>query len=62
MITINELLLRERQKFTTLSKVGTFKGSNSGEGPACSAMCLILDFGYATFINPVDVLGKLRLN
>ena len=60
--TVNELLIREGQKLFGLSKVGTFKGSNSGECPACATMCLILDFGYTTFINPVDVLGKKRPN
>ena len=32
--TINELLLREVQKLTRLSKVGTLEGTDGGESPA----------------------------
>ena len=51
-ITVNELLLRERQEFSCFSKVGTFDSSNGGESPACAAMYLILYWGNTTFLNP----------
>ena len=57
--TINELLLRERQKFSGLRKVGTLHGSYSGKGPACAATVLIFDWGNTTSLNPVDLLGKI---
>ena len=58
-IAVNQMLLRERKELSGFGKVGTFDGSNCGEGPACAAAVLILDRGNTPFLNPVDVLGRI---
>ena len=60
-IAINELLLRKGKEFSRFNIVGTFKGCNGGEGPACAASYLVLDWGYSTSFNPVNVTGKCGL-
>ena len=56
------MLLREGQKFFVFSKVSSLEGSNGGEGPAWAAVSLILDWGYTTSLNPVDVVGRIVLD
>jgi len=65
---IDELLLGEGHKFAVSDEVGSLEGSGGGEGPARSALSLILDGGDGTGINPVDgsggvlnVVGELGL-
>ena len=59
--TVDELLLREGNKFSRFYKVGTLEGSNCGKGPACSAMCLVFDWGNSTSLYPIYVIGKIGL-
>ena len=50
---IDELLLREGVKLSGLDLVSTFEGTSGGEGPAGSALSLVLDGGDGTFGSPV---------
>ena len=59
--TVYELLVREAQKLSSFYKVGTFESSYGGEGPACAAMSLVLDWGYTTSLNPVDRIGNFSI-
>ena len=59
--TVDELLLREGNKFSRFYKVGTLEDSNCGKGPACSAMCLVFDWGNSTSLYPIYVIGKIGL-
>ena len=61
MITVNQLLFRERKELSRFNKLGAFEGSNAGEGPACAASVLIFDRGDCTILNPINVFGKVRL-
>lgn len=51
---VNELLLREWQKFSWGNEVGALKRSSRGEGPAWSALALVFDWCYGTSSNPVN--------
>jgi len=62
-IASDELLLRERLEGAVSDLVGTFHGTSGREGPARSALSLILDWGDGTSGNPVDgVLSNLVLS
>jgi len=43
-VTINNLLLRETQKLSSLNKVSRFNDCNSRESPARSALTLVLNW------------------
>ena len=51
---VNQVLRRERNKFTRGHKVSTFHGASGREGPAGVARALELDFCDGTSGNPVD--------
>jgi len=51
---VNELLLRERDKLARFDLVSTLKSTGGGEGPAGTALALILNGGDSTFVSPVD--------
>ena len=54
---VEELLLREGFQDSILEEVRAFNGTGGGEGPARSAMCLILDFSDGSLGSPVDLIG-----
>ena len=60
-VTIDELLLGERQEFFGFGIVSTLNGSNSGKGPGCAATSNVFDWGNTSSINPIDVIGKFLL-
>ena len=41
------------------SIVGSLEGSDRREGPACTAMCLVLDWGNTTSLNPVYIIWEI---
>jgi len=54
---IDKVLFREGMKFALLVSEDTFSGLDSGEGPAGTALSLILDLVDAAFVTPVDAFG-----
>jgi len=56
MITINKLLLREDRKFTMSNLVDTLHIASNREGPAATAVALVLDRSHSTIFNPVLLL------
>ena len=48
------MLLRERQEFSGVDEDVSFSGSSGGEGPARTALSLILDWGDGTSGLPID--------
>jgi len=53
-IAVNELLLGEGKEISTLDEMSSLDGASSGEGPARSALTLVLDGVDGTSIDPVD--------
>ena len=51
---INELLLRERHELSSLDGNGTLDRAGGGEGPAGSALALILDISHSILGSPID--------
>jgi hypothetical protein len=51
---VNQLLLRERNKLSSLEGMSSFNGSSGGERPARSTLSLVLDGGNSVVISPVD--------
>jgi hypothetical protein len=58
--TVNKLLLSEREQVAGLDLPGAFKSGNGGEGPAGTALTLVLDGVDGTGVDPVDTLGEGR--
>lgn len=58
---VNELLLGERDKFTSLDEVSTFETTSGGESPAGTTRTLILDRGDSTSVDPVNAGGEVGL-
>ena len=56
---IYELLLRKLQEFSCFSVVGTFEGSDGGEGIACTASSLVLDWAIKSLFNPIERRGNV---
>jgi len=54
LVAVNELLLGERQKSASLDEVTSFKGGSGGEGPARTALSLVLDTVDGTLGSPVE--------
>jgi hypothetical protein len=55
---IHEILLRERNEGSSGELVATFDGSSGGEGPARTALLLILDGSDGTRISPILGVGE----
>jgi hypothetical protein len=53
-IAINELLFRELEKFSSLDEVSTLHGSSGREGPAGTALSLVLNWVDSSFRSPVN--------
>jgi len=51
---VYELLLSKGNELTVLAEVLTFKRGNSGEGPAGTALALVLNRGNVTLVTPVN--------
>jgi hypothetical protein len=60
VVTVNQVLLRERLQGADLVLVCTLKGTGGGERPARAALALVLDTSDGTGGNPVDRGGKGR--
>lgn len=58
-ITVNQLLLRQRDEITRIKKVFAFNGSNGRKGPARTAHALILDWNDGTFFDPVNFVRNV---
>lgn len=61
------MLLREADKVTSSNLVSTFQSTSRGEGPAGTALSLILDTGNSTSGDPVDrvrdsIIGRENLS
>ena len=54
VVALNELLLRKGKEFSRGNEVSTLEGTGGGEGPAGSALSLVLDIGDGTSGDPVD--------
>jgi len=55
---IDELLLGEGSEVSVLDVVSTLKSTGGGEGPAGTALALILDGGDSTLSSPVNSVGN----
>jgi len=55
--TINKLLLGKLLEVAWSDLVSGLSGRNWGKSPAGSTITLVLDWGYCTFINPIDWWG-----
>jgi hypothetical protein len=55
---INDLLFREREEFTGLDEVETFKDTSGRERPAGTALALILNGGNGTLVSPINGVGE----
>jgi hypothetical protein len=51
---VNQLLLRERQELSSVDEDVSFSRSSGGEGPARSALSLVLDWGDGSGGFPID--------
>ena len=57
VVALNELLLREGKEFSRGDEVSTLEGTGGGEGPAGSALSLVLHWSDGTGGDPVDGVG-----
>jgi len=57
-VTVNQVLLREGLEGTKLVLVGTFQSTSGGEGPARTALALVLDTSDGTSRHPVNSGGE----
>jgi hypothetical protein len=53
-VAINNLLLWETHKRSSSEEVGALNGRSCRESPARSALTLVLNWVYCSFISPVD--------
>jgi len=58
---VNELLLGEGVEGSGGEEFSTLDGTSGGEGPAGTALALVLDWGDGTLGSPVDAIGKVGL-
>lgn len=58
---VDEVLLGEGNQVSFSEEPGTFHGSGGGEGPARSALTLILNWGDSSLGSPVDSVGEGKL-
>jgi len=56
---VNELLLRQGNKFPCGNVVHTFKGTSWREGPAWSTAALVLHWGHTALFQPIDWFGHI---
>ena len=56
---LDELLLREGDEVASGNLMSTLHGSSGGEGPAGTALSLVLDGGDGTLGDPVDLIGEV---
>lgn len=54
VVTVDQLLLRERQELALLDEVVSLDGCSGGEGPAGATSTLIFDLVDSSFCSPVD--------
>jgi len=59
VIAIDELCLGESNKFSCGHKVSSLEGSSGREGPARSALSLVLDIGDGSSSDPVNLISKV---
>jgi len=61
---VDKVLFRKADKFASFSSMATFGGLDGGEGPAGTALSLILDCVNASFVTPVErfSIGDSRLS
>jgi len=55
----NDLLFREGEELSVLEEVETFQDTGSREGPARTALSLILNLGNGTLGSPINLIGKV---
>jgi len=58
-VAVNHLLLRKLHELTSGDGMEALNGLNSREGPAGSALTLVVDGGDISFVLPVDLLGDV---
>jgi len=54
---VNKVLFRKAVKFARFSSIATFGGLDGGEGPAGTALSLVLDWVTAAFVTPVAAVS-----
>ena len=59
--TIDQILFWEADKFAGFTEMLAFQGSSGTEGPAWSALTLVLDGGHGTTGTPIHVFGEFNI-
>jgi len=54
---VDELLLGQSDEFAGLLEMSTLGGTGGGEGPAGTALALVLDWGDVSLCSPIDRVG-----